>query len=82
MHDSTIKCIALDSYEVPSWRTVPYADRQLGGGGGGGNYLYICVLPDYFLLKSIVFKVYEHEYMNNCPPITDLSTALIEAVAI
>ena len=40
MHDSTIKCIALDSYEVPSWRTGPYADRQLGG--GGQLFIYLC----------------------------------------
>ena len=47
-------------------------------GGGGGNYSYTYVLPDYCLSKSIVFKVCEHEYMNNCPPpsIIDLPAAL------
>ena len=39
-----------------------------GGGGGGGRYSYIRVLPNYFLLKSIVFTICEHEYMNICPP--------------
>ena len=29
---------------------------------------YIPVLHNYFLLKSIVFMVYEHERMNVCPP--------------
>ncbi len=40
-------------------------------GGGGGEYSYIRVLPDEFLLKSVVFKFIsreisraEHEYMN------------------
>ncbi len=44
-------------------------------GGGGGEYSYIRVLPDEFLLKSIVFKFIsketsrvEHEYMNIPPP--------------
>ncbi len=42
-----------------------------GGGGGGVKYSYIRVLPDEFLLKSVVFKFIskeisraEHEYMN------------------
>ena len=33
-------------------------------GGGGGVYAYIHVLPDGFLLKTIVFTVCEHEYVN------------------
>ena len=53
---------------------VPYAGRWLGG----GTYSNIRVLPDYFLLKWIIFKVCEHEYMNKCPyPIIDPCTALI-----
>ena len=36
-------------------------------GGGGGAYSYIRVLHFYFLSKSIVFKVCEHEYMNMAP---------------
>ena len=31
-------------------------------------YSYIRVLPDYFLLKSIVFKVCEHKCRNNYAP--------------
>ena len=42
---------------------------------GGGAYSYIRVLHCSFLLKSIVFKVCEHEYMNMPPPpLIDLST--------
>ena len=49
--------------------------------GGGGEYSYIRVLPDEFLLKSVVFKYIskeisraEHEYMNiNSPPPPQLS---------
>ena len=33
----------------------------------GGPYSYIRVLHNYFLLKSIVFTVFEHEYMNIVP---------------
>ena len=40
-------------------------------GGGGGVYSYIRVMPDGFLLKSVIFKLIskessraEHEYMN------------------
>ncbi len=47
----------------------------IGGGGGGGEYSYNRVLPNEFLLKSIVFKFIskeisqaEHEYMNIHPP--------------
>ena len=47
--------------------SVPYAGRSLGEGGGGGNYSNIRVLPVNFLLKWIIFKVCEHEYMNRCP---------------
>ncbi len=43
--------------------------------GGGGVYSYIRVLPDEFLLKSVVFKFIskeisraENEYMNTAPP--------------
>ena len=56
-------------------------------GGGGGVYSYIRVMPDEFLLKSVVFKLIskeisrvEHEYMNihppPPPPINALATAL------
>jgi hypothetical protein len=45
--------------------------------GGGGVYSYIRVLPDGFLLKSIVFTVCKHEYMNIHPPqLSCLATAL------
>ena len=61
--------------------SVPYAGRSLGG--GGGNYSNIRVQPDYFLLKWIIFKVCEHEYMNKCPyPIIDRCTALIPFTVI
>ena len=55
-------------------------------GGGGGVYSYIRVMPDEFLLKSVVFKLIlkeisraEHEYMNihPPPPINALATALV-----
>ena len=48
-------------------------------GGGGGIYSYIRILPDGFLLKSIVFMVCEHEYMNIHPPpqLSCLATALV-----
>ena len=53
-------------------------------GGGGGVYSYIPVMPDGFLLKSVVFKLIskeisraDHEYMNIHPPINALATALI-----
>ena len=43
--------------------------------GGGGVYSYIRVMPDGFLLKSVVFKLIskeisraDHEYMNIHPP--------------
>ncbi len=49
--------------------------RALIGGGGGGVYSYIRVMPDEFLLKSVVFRLIlkeisraEHEYMNIHPP--------------
>ena len=42
---------------------------------GGGGYSYIRVMPDGFLLKSVVFKLIskeisraQHEYMNIHPP--------------
>ena len=45
------------------------------GGKGGGRGVYIRVLPDKFLLRSVVFKfiskeisLAEHEYMNIHPP--------------
>ena len=55
--------------------------------GGGGVYSYIRVMPDGFLLKSVVFKLIskeisraDHEYMNihppPPPPINALATVL------
>ena len=54
--------------------------------GGGGGYSYICVLPDEFLLKSVVitvdFKINLsgrtriYEYAPPPPPINALVTAL------
>ena len=54
-------------------------------GGGGGEYLYFCVLPDEFLLKSVVIKVdfkrnssgrtRIYEYSPPPPPINALVTA-------
>ena len=38
---------------------------------GGGEIFINCVLYHQFLLKSIVFKVCEHEYMNIRPSIID-----------
>ena len=49
-------------------------------GEGGGIYSYIRVLSDGFLLKSIVFMVCKHEYMNIHPPppkLSCLATALV-----
>ena len=57
--------------------------------GGGGVYSYIRVMPDEFLLKSVVFKLIskeisraEHEYMNihPPPPINALATSLLSFV--
>ncbi len=70
--------------------------RALIGGGegrGGGVYSYILVLPDEFLLKSVVFKFIskeisraEHEYINihppPPPPIHALVTPLIKNVPL
>jgi hypothetical protein len=36
--------------------------------GGGGEYSYLRVLHYYLVLKSIVFMVCEHKYMNIRPP--------------
>ena len=47
--------------------------RSIIPGGGERQYSYIYVLPFQFLLKSIVFKVCEHEYMNISPPPPQLS---------
>ena len=51
------------------------ARALIGGGGGGGVYSYIRVMPDGFLLKSVVFMLISkeisrayHEYMNIHPP--------------
>ncbi len=48
--------------------------------GGGGVYSYIRVLPDGFLLKSVVFKLIsneisgaDHEYMSIPPPPPELT---------
>ena len=45
------------------------------GRGARGEYSYICVLPDEFIFKSVVFKFIsneichaEHKYMNIHPP--------------
>ncbi len=45
------------------------------GGGGGCIFIYIRVMPDEFLLKSVVFKLIskeisraEHEFTNIHPP--------------
>ena len=57
-----------------------YADqgpRKIDNWGGGGSYSYIRSLHDYFLLKSIVFMLSEHEYMNTSSPIIDLSRSLM-----
>ena len=46
-----------DTPEIRKWKTNPRAvARALMGGGGGGVYSYIRVMPDGFLLKSVVFK--------------------------
>ena len=37
--------------------TVRAVTKALIGGGGGGGYSYIRVLPDEFLLKSVVITV-------------------------
>ncbi len=65
---------------APTTRAIA---RALIGGGGGGVYSYIRVMPDGFLLKSVVFKFIskeisraEHKYMNIHPPINTLATAL------
>ena len=45
--------------------------------GKGGPYSYIRVLHYSFRLKSIVFTVCEHKYMNKGPPpIIELATLL------
>ena len=45
-----------------------FGERVIAWVRGGGVYSYIHVLPDGFLLKAIVFTVYEHKYMNITPP--------------
>ena len=42
---------------------VPYADW-----GDRGELWMFRVLSNYFLLKSIIFKVCEHECMSKCAP--------------
>ena len=49
-------------------------------GGGGGVYSYIRVMPDGFLLKSVVFKLIskeisraDHEYMSLQLSLQDLT---------
>ena len=56
----------------------PAIRKAVGGaliGGGGRVYSYIRVMPDEFILKSVVFKLIskeinraEHPYMNIHPP--------------
>ena len=62
------------------------ARALIGGGGRGGIHIIIRVMPDGFLLKSVVFKLIskeisraEHEYMNIHPPINALATTLCRA---
>ena len=46
--------------------------------GWGEDYLFIRVVPDCFLLKSIDFKVCEQECINKSPaPIIDLRMTLL-----
>ena len=47
-----------------------------------GEYSYTRVLPDGFLLKSIVFTVCEHDYMNIPTPLSRLVTALLSGNAL
>ena len=42
---------------------------------GGGIFIYSCS-TSLFLLKSIVLKVFEHEYMN-MPPVIDLPQSAV-----
>ncbi len=53
-------------------------------GGRGGVYSYIRVLPDEFLLKSVVFNLIskeisraEHLYMSIHPPPSPINTDLV-----
>ena len=39
--------------------------KALIGGGGGHGYSYIRVLPDEFLLKSVVIKIYNSHFNTN-----------------
>ena len=60
-----------------------YADqgpRKIDNWRGGGSYSYIRSLHNYFLLKSIVFMLSEHEHMNISPPIIDLSRSLMRMI--
>ena len=50
--------------------------------GGGGNYSYNGALLDYFLLQLIVFKVCEHKYINYCPLVFNLCTALMHLLIL
>ena len=45
--------ISLATLDTPFARSGPYLDAIIGGGA----YSYIRVLPDGFLLKTIVFMV-------------------------
>ncbi len=69
----------LSGYRIPAHPHSAVARALIGGGGGGGDiHAYIHVVPDEFILKSVVFKFIskehgiegraEHEYMNITPP--------------
>ena len=67
--------MAKESQNIIRCTRIRAVARALIGGGGGGVYSYIRVMPDGFLLKSVVFKLISkeisrayHEYMNTPPP--------------
>ena len=65
--------MAKESQNIIRCTRIRAVARALIGGGGGG--VYIRVMPNGFLLKSVVFKLISkeispayHEYMNIHPP--------------
>ena len=54
-------CIIIIIIVLLRIRAVARALIGGGGGGGGSVYSYIRVMPDEFLLKSVVFKLISKE---------------------
>ncbi len=53
---SLVKSVLICYYTPRTSQTRGVTRALIGEGGGRGVYSYIHVLPDEFLLKSVVFK--------------------------